>query len=502
MSDKNIKMLKFVQDNHVALILTVITILGAALRLKGLTFNSYWVDEIYSLSFSNPSNSLAKVFEETTIIDVHPPLYQTILWIWFKMFGYTEFAGRSLSVVIGTAGIVAIYFLAKELFDRYIGLCASLIASTNYFLIYYSQEARSYSLILLLTVISYLYLKRALEDPRKKNILPYWIATILLLYTNYITMFVVGTQMFVFFYYILKFPANRKKLILLALLTTFVFILSILPILKYIPFSREGLLYWVEKPSPFFFLGYIYWYFGNTVLFLLFAISGLISTIYLFGNKTSAKEKTALALLLVWTASGYLIPYLKSIMSTPILVPRYTIYVVPAIILFVSYGLWQIKGRARGILLGAVVLLSLYQLFYNYYGSTAKAQWRGVLQNVASYKSLPVYEYVPYDGWNKHLNLYQVYANTLQINMTIQGTKKLEKDFSCDTLPECFWVLDARRDHIKKSEILNSALLHRVYKTDLTDATDETTAVGVLYSYRTDPAICIKKAGIGEPDND
>jgi len=43
MSDKNIKILKFVQDNHVALILTVITILGAALRLKGLTFNSYWV---------------------------------------------------------------------------------------------------------------------------------------------------------------------------------------------------------------------------------------------------------------------------------------------------------------------------------------------------------------------------------------------------------------------------------------------------------------------------
>jgi uncharacterized membrane protein len=477
-------------------------IAGAALRMKGLTFNSYWVDEIYSLSFSNPSNSLEKVFEETTIIDVHPPLYQTTLWVWFKLFGYTEFAGRLLSVVIGTTGVLAIYFLAKELFDKYVGLCASLIASTNYFLIYYSQEARSYSLILLLTVVSYLFLKRTLENPQKKNILPYWITTVLLLYTNYITMFVVGTQVFVFFFYIYKFPANRKKLAALALLTAFIFILSILPILKYIPFNREGLLYWVEKPSPFFFLGYIYWYFGNIVLFLLFAASGLISTIYLFDKKSAVKEKTALALLLVWIISGYLIPYFKSIMSTPILVPRYTIYIVPAIIIFVSYGLWRINSRTRGVLLGIIIIFSMYQLLHNYYHSITKAQWRGVLQNVISFNPLPAYEYVPYDGWGKHLNLYQTYAKMLQMDIIIQSTTKLEEDFDGGTLPECFWVLDARRDHIKESKILNNTPLNQAYKTNLADAMDETTAVGILYAYKTDPAKCLKKAGIDKSDND
>ena len=497
-SDKNIKLLKFIEDNYIIFTLAAITILGVALRLKGLTSNSYWVDEIYSLSFSNPSNSLQKVFEETTIVDVHPPLYQTILWIWFKLFGYTEFAGRSLSVVIGSTGIIAIYFLAKELFNKHIGLCASLIASTNYFLIYYSQEARSYSMILLFTVISYLFLKRALENPCKKNILLYWITTVLLLYTNYITMFVVGTQVFVFVFYILKFPANRKKFALLALLTTFVFILSILPILKYIPFNREGLLYWVEKPSPFFFLGYIYWYFGNAVLFLLFTTSGLISTIYLFSSKTSSKEKTALVLLLVWVISGYLIPYLKSITSTPILVPRYTIYVVPAIIIFVSYGILQIKSRKREITLVIIVFISLYQLFFNYYYSTTKAQWRGVLQNINRYNPMPAYEYVPYDGWGHYLNLYQTYANVLHINITIRSTKQLEDDFKNDRLPRCFWVLDGRRDHIKQSKILKSSSLHQVFKTNLKDAMDETTAAGVLYSYKINPDICIEKMGTGK----
>ncbi len=488
----NNKILNFIQKNYVFLILMAIVIIGTILRFKGLLFNSYWVDELYSASFSNPSYSLGKMFEETTIIDVHPPLYQAILWIWFKTFGYTEFVGRSLSVFFGVLGIVAIYFLGKELFNKHVGLYAALIASMNHFLIYYSQETRSYALLFLLTVISYIFFIRTIDDSRKRNIILYWIVTVLLLYTHYISFFIVSTQVFVFFFYIFKFPEKRKKLIVLSLLMALIFILSLLPILEYIPLDRKGLLHWVHEPSALFFLSYIYGYFKSNALFLLFATSGLVSLVYLFNIKSSDKEKIALILLLIWIMMGYFIPYLKGVISTPILYPRYTIYIVPAIIIFVSYGIWRLGSWKREILLSLVVFFSLYHLFFNYYSIITKDQWREVLQNVNKYDPLPIYENVRHRGWADNINLYQTYARMLQIDTKIYNSEKLKEDLKNARLPECFWVLD---ESIKNSNIIKNRSVQKVFEINYTLENGFKTE-GILYSYNIKPKTCASKAGI------
>ena len=474
------------------LILTTIVIIGSILRFKGLIFNSYWVDELYSISFSNPSYSLEKMFEETTVIDVHPPLYQTLLWIWFKLFGYTEFVGRSLSAILGVLGIVAIYFLGKELFNKHVGLYAALIASMNHFLIYYSQETRSYALLFLLTVISYLYFIRTIDDSRKSNIILYWITTILLLYTHNIAFFIVGTQVFVFLFYILKFPAERKRLIVLAFLTAFVFILSLLPILEYIPFDRENIFFFIHKPSAIFFISYIYHYFECDTLLILFALSGLIGLVYLANRNIPTQEKNALILLLIWISVGFLLPYLKSILSTPMLHIRYTIYIVPAILLFVSYGIWRIGRWKREIFLGLIVFFSLYHLFYNYYPTITKDQWREVLQSVNKYNPLPIYEKARHRGWADNINLYQTYAKMLQIDTKIYSKEKLKEDLKNGSLPECFWVLD---ESIKSSNIIKNGSVHKVFEINYT-LNSGYKSEGILYSYKIEPKICAYRAGI------
>jgi uncharacterized membrane protein len=493
LTSRNFKLLQLIQNNYFVLALTIIVIIGAILRFKGLLLNSYWVDELYSISFSTPSYSLEKVFEETTVIDVHPPLYQTLLWIWFKLFGYTEFVGRSLSAIFGVLGVIAIYFLGKELFNKYVGLYASLIASMNDFLIHYSQETRSYTLLFLLTIISYLYFIRTINDPRKSNIILYWITTILMLYTHYITFFIVGTQVFVFVFYILKFPAKRKKLIVVAFLTALVYILSLLPILEYIPLDREeDMFFFIPEPSKIFFIKYIYYYFKCNVLFILFILAALMSLVYMVNRKIPAQEKNALILLLIWITAGFLLPYLESVLSTPMLHIRYTIYIVPAVILFVSYGIWRIGSWKREIFLSLVVFFSLYHLFNNYYSTIYKDYWREVLQSVNKYDPLPIYENVRHNGWSGDINLYQTYAKMLQLDMEIYNSKKLKQDLKNGRLPECFWVLD---ESIKKSSIIKNGLVHKVFEINHT-LEGGFKSEGILYSYKIEPNICADRAGI------
>ncbi len=363
-----------IKNNYILFSLFFIVILGAILRFKGLTFNNHWLDELYSADFSDPSRSFNSMLK-ITLEDVHPPVYQTLLWFWYRMFGFTEFVGRSLSAIIGVLGIITIYFLGKELFNKQVGLYAALLASTNVFLIKYSQETRSYELFFLLKMLSYMYLYRVVHNPSKKNIILYLITTIVLFYTHYFTFFILATQLVVVIIYIIRFPENKKQLLTLALWTAGLFIIAILPLVPYILEAANGLgLSWIKTPPPYYFIGYITGYFGGSGkgLYLVVFLGGVISLKFLLAGNLSGKEKFSLVLLLIWISLGYFLPYLKSILSSPILQARYTIIMIPPIILVASYGLWRIRGWKVYLILSFYFLYSLGLLFSNYYGHVQK----------------------------------------------------------------------------------------------------------------------------------
>ena len=195
---------EYTKKNIITIGLIITLIVGIILRFKGLTFQSDWYDELFSITASMPDRSFWSMYN-ITVKDVHPPLYQSLLWVWYHIFGFTEFSGRALSATIGTIGIIAVYFLGKEFFNREVGLYAAIVASMNYFLIYYSQETRSYSLLFLLSTISYIYFIKVLTEYNKKNFILYLLSTLALVYTHYFGFFLVGTQVFIFILYFIKF---------------------------------------------------------------------------------------------------------------------------------------------------------------------------------------------------------------------------------------------------------------------------------------------------------
>ena len=67
----------YVKNYQVIFFLIATVLLGVYLRLIGLFDQSYWLDELYSADFSNPSRSFSSMLL-LTLNDVHPPLISSI----------------------------------------------------------------------------------------------------------------------------------------------------------------------------------------------------------------------------------------------------------------------------------------------------------------------------------------------------------------------------------------------------------------------------------------
>jgi mannosyltransferase len=172
--------------------ITAIVVLAAVIRILTIDNQSLWADEALTayethLPFGAMLNTVAHV--ETT-----PPLYFVLIWIWAKVFGSGEVALRSISTLAGIALVPIAYLSARELVTRWAGVIAAAFVAVNPFLIWFSQEARAYMLLALLTGAGFLFFVRARDDPCRRNV-TWWAAlSALALMTHFFAGFAVAPE--------------------------------------------------------------------------------------------------------------------------------------------------------------------------------------------------------------------------------------------------------------------------------------------------------------------
>lgn len=112
---------------------------------------SYWADELFSVSASLESWQV--LLDHWLLPDVHPPLYQLLLKSWILLFGDSEPATRSLSLVFALSTILFIVFYgtARRELKKYL-VFAALMSSMPFFL-FYAQETRPYALMMFLSTV-------------------------------------------------------------------------------------------------------------------------------------------------------------------------------------------------------------------------------------------------------------------------------------------------------------------------------------------------------------
>lgn len=172
----------------IALSLVALIVAAAALRFATLDRQSFWVDELVTVSLLH--HGFAGLLDRIPDSESTPYLYYVLAWPWTRFFGFGEIGLRSLSALFGTATVPVAYAAGASLVSRRAGVVTAALVAVNPFLVWYSQEARAYALFAFLGALGVLFFARALRDERG-SLAGWAIASSLALATHYFAVFVV-----------------------------------------------------------------------------------------------------------------------------------------------------------------------------------------------------------------------------------------------------------------------------------------------------------------------
>jgi len=150
--------------------LALVVATGAWLRLRGLTTVSLWFDEWITVDQS----TRASLWESITASGTHPPLLRLLVRASIALFGAPstpgglDFAARLPSALLGVASLPFLFLFARRWArgSAAVGLTAAALYAVSPYGIYYGQEARYYSGMVLFAAWALHALPRLLEAPR------------------------------------------------------------------------------------------------------------------------------------------------------------------------------------------------------------------------------------------------------------------------------------------------------------------------------------------------
>jgi mannosyltransferase len=387
--------------NRARVLLVLVLLLGAVLRLHGLERQSLWNDELTSWHQSS-LGSLSEVVRLGVAPDVHPPGYQTVLYFSQRTLGDSEWALRMPSAIAGILAIYVIFRLGELLFSRREGLLAAGIAAVAWCPIYYSQEARAYSLLLLASAAAtwfWLEVLKALDEeraPAARFRVGYAAAAVACAYLHYFGLFIVALQAAASAAFALHRPKAAPTLLVLFGVVG----ASYLPWLSEFWNDLHHGTSWIPQPTPAAALDCLAFFFNRSTALALFvcALYAVLSIRWVAdiarrGEASSPAWRAEFAELFLfgWLVLPFAVVYVKSIVSAPALTDRNLIVSLPAAYLLLARAITRLPLRPRlQDAVGACVVLCIAihtTVALQYYSRPTKQQFREAVRFVVDRES-------------------------------------------------------------------------------------------------------------------
>lgn len=313
----------------------------------------------------------------------HTPFYFYFLHFWIKFFGGSEVLMRMSSVIFGIATIPLTYIVGKKLYSQKVGCIAATLTTVSPLLVYYSIEIRMYAIVTFLAVLSTNYLLDFEKNGDKKSLIKLLITNTLIPY------FLVGGIVFyigqVISYLIYLFVTQKDEVEkigkfivyqvyqLILLIPYFIiaiyytvkrsdFIMFHIPPFEFIHFvgnlqnyfaTRVGMLFWVNY-APIY-IDFIY--FIAVILPIIYFITALIRAF---------KEKNSKLFFVFSTVIiSYLIIVISAMLQVIVIVPRYTIFIAPLVMILASVGFSKLKKWHLICFLAFFTSFSMFFLFHD-----------------------------------------------------------------------------------------------------------------------------------------
>ena len=377
-------------------ILWIILLVATLLRFYKLDFQSVWLDEVHTMIESCPELTIAEFKEVIVFREGMGYLYFFICRIFQEIFGISSHSVRMFSAIMGVASVYMIYNLGKSLMNKNTGLVAAILMTVNAWLIFYSQEARPYMLLVFAVILSFKLLVDFIRKPNYKTAIFYGISTGLIVNTHFISLSTLFSQ-YVLLFFIFCVSNNKQKFNLFKLgfisfIVTLFLSWNTYPIFIKVLDYKSG---WLTLPGRDGFTQIFYDLLGGTeMLTFIFSTCMIFFIINLFQeNISNSKLESYLEnklifasiLLFSWLFLPIFIPIIKSYTSEPMIFNRYFIALIPALTLAISIGIGLIKNNTiKHMVVIVIISFALTDVFLvkEYYSRINKTQFREISEKI------------------------------------------------------------------------------------------------------------------------
>ncbi len=359
--------------------LAVILAAALGMRLWGIGAQSLWHDEVLTtLSATAP---FPHVLDSVERNENKPPLYFIVMNLWVRGAGLSETALRLPSARLGVAAVGVMFLIGRDMFDdRRVGLIGGLLLAFSRYHIAYSQEARTYSLMFLLMLLSTWFAVRMIKRDAVGDQIAYVISAALAMYAHPFAAFaLLALNLFYVACYLFqpKPATDLRRWVVLQ----FAFSLLFWPWMARTWLVVKTGLPWIMQSTSFpqAMLSYA----GSM------ALAGLL--VVLIGvalGYALVKRERGILLLVLLIVLPILGPLAFSSRLYQTFIPRYGIVVVGALLLLAAYGIGRLRPWVTVLLCVAYAVISLAHFrpgHGNYPGAEQKADMRGAARHILAH---------------------------------------------------------------------------------------------------------------------
>jgi mannosyltransferase len=286
------------------------------------------------------------------------------------------------------ATLPAIYWLARQLYDRRVALIAAALFAFNAYSVRYAQEARSYAIFLLLATLSSCFLIAFLRDAARRYWIGYVVVSILAVYAHFYALLLLAAHGLAFRYFgdvgaLQRFaaqPETARSGLSGQLRRAWLTIgLAVLPLLVFVAKTGAGPIRWIQRPSwRDIFEFYEHLAGGsNWALPVLCAVAVMIALapdrkqwwtrpLDWETNWNACWGIWRSQFLLIWLFFPAMLTVLLSF-ARPVFLGRYLIFCLPALLILVADGIAQLRPWwLRTALLAGMLALCGQGIFFAY----------------------------------------------------------------------------------------------------------------------------------------
>lgn len=435
-------------------VLLAIMILATFMRFFRLGFQSAWLDEIHTLIESSPKLTLTEFDAIIMMREGIPHFYFLCIRFFAELIGcHNIYVARLFSAVPGILSVYFIFLLGKEMVNKRVGYIAALLLSVNFFHIEYSQEGRSYAMMVLFVILSFHQLVLFLKKVKLKNAILLGLFAGLITNCHPIGLLNVAAIYLILFLALFAFETSHQRIRFFkySFVSGIVFLMVFYPVYRIVTKVSDLKSFWIPAASYDTVKQTYIYLMGRSeifsvamiVFFVFFLVAALVSWIRK-RKEPLVKNKIVISFLIlfIWFGVEVAVILIKSFTGISLILGRYFIGILPALVLITAIAIELLHYRiAKLIVVFLIFGYSLYNIFFtiNYYHLISKTQFDKVTQIILE-RNTDKEKVVSTYGWLMSYYLNQDPANPIALEMPFPAYITAMRNNAIDT--ESFWYMD------------------------------------------------------------